>query len=244
MFKLIRKIAASLHGAMQKSLLSPNRPEIRPEDMTNDKLLAALDPPYEYSYTLNELMAEANRRGMGECVRHARKFVDDKWDTWLQAECLYAISKWGNKTDLPQVWDIARDSRDYFALAAALNAIISLDPAQYREALALATAYRGFEPYDKTSESYVISCTLESIARNVSDAESGLEGLLIEWAAQTALIPVSRAAIFRRLANMPRTARIEQFFIDYYLANDLSYPELMQITNDALRSTPANNATA
>lgn len=244
MFKLIRKIAASIQGVLRIDLSNPRRPALQPEDMTNGELLAVIGSPRENSHLLFELMAEANRRGLGASVDFARRYVDDHWNTWLQDQCLYSIRTWGNKDDVALLRSVARETNDYIVLAGALKAIISLEPAQYRNALAEATTFRGLEYYSEADRSYVIGSAIESIADNVPDSDSGLEELLLEWTARTTILPASRSAIFRRLARMPRTARIEQFFIDYYLANDLSYPELMQIKNDALRSTPANNATA
>ena len=60
------------------------------------------------------------------------------------------------------------------------------------------------------------------------------EAFLLRWVCDRRLAPVTRRCIFNRLASMPRTKSIDDFFTQFLIDDDKAYPELTSIASKAL----------
>jgi hypothetical protein len=193
------------------------------------KAAAKVNP---HSTALVELFREARWRGLREILPVARRHLDPS-DVDVAIAAAFAVRDFGDASDVPRLISMV-DRWDYDRVrAAVLDAIVTLDPGKAEYALEVAG--RRHDDDEFFDDDYVMASVLSRLAEVLPDDSPDLEGQLLAWAADSRLTPTQLESVYRRLAVLPRTPRVEEFFVDFCVRDDGANRELTRIVDEALR---------
>ena len=204
---------------------------LRPESLSNEELIEAVSQAHRDSTEIVELLDEAGRRGLAEIVPIARKYVDDG-EPFVAASAVAVLGELGDASDIPRLLALVDDVSDRYLLAAVLCAVVAIDVSRAEEVLGIADRDSDRDGFDND---YVAAAVMLQILDVLPDDSPELETRLLNWANDKRFDPSQRDRVFKRMAEVPRTKRIEDFFVDFTINDDGLYPELTKIVEDALR---------
>ncbi|MBN1489085.1 MAG: hypothetical protein JXA69_04140, partial [Phycisphaerae bacterium] len=190
--------------------------------LTDGKILDALSKVHPYSTALGRLLDEAASRKLAAALPSARRRLDHS-DPSIAGSAAAVIQEFGDASDVAPLLERAESPADHYELAAMLQAIVTLEPALEAKVLALAARNHDDRYFD---DDYAMAAVITHLSESLPDDSPGLQQRLLDWAVDARLSPVQRARVFERLARMPRTQAIEDFFVAFCVNDDGRKPDL------------------
>ena len=204
---------------------------VKPILLSDDDIIKAARKVNPYSTAVITLFAEACRRRLAAIVPMARQQLDSV-EPSIATSAAEVLQEMGDASDVSLLLDVVEDAIDRYHLAAILEAIVTLDPARSEYALEAAGRWR----CDRFSVgNYVLASVIARVSEVVRDDWPNLEDRLLDWASNSSLSPGDLEPVYRRLSALPRTERIEDFFVEFCVRDDGAQPNLKNIVHEALR---------
>ncbi len=180
-----------------------------------------------------ELVDEAGRRRLAELVPIAREYVDDG-DPFVSTSAVTVLGELGDAYDIPRLLAAVDNVLDHYFLAAVLCSVVTLDVSRADEVLEIAGRDYDRDGFDNDYVSAEVMTTILEVSPFDSPE---FESRLFDWVNYRRLDPSQRARIFKRMAEVPRTDRIENFFVEFTVNDDGLYPDLTEIVRSVLNKT-------
>ena len=99
----------------------------------------------------------------------------------------------------------------------------------------LRMGYEVLDLAEQQGDYNVISKALLSVVRSVPVSESNLSECLMRWAQDRAVMPNTRVAVFRRLSELPRSEKVEDFVIRCHIEDDGGDAAVTDAINDVFK---------
>lgn len=203
------------------------------ETMTDAELVAALRRIDPLAPNLSDLLVEMWKRGVREAERYGRKLmagnIDGNLNRHPDTRLYDVLEVMGGRFDGPS------DAQDWITLASGYEQRI-------RDTLMAIGArnnprigYEVLELAERTGDLDSINEALRSIVGSVSANDAGLRDCLMHWAKSLQAMPSTKVAILRRLAELPWTQDLEDFFVQCDVEDDGSDASVTETINEALR---------
>ena len=208
---------------------------IKPADMSDEEIVEAAGKVKCNCTALVELFDEAGKRRLAGVVPVARRHIHSA-DRFVATSAAYVLGGVGDPSDVELLAKATAKPTDVYHLAALLEAIVMGAPERGDWALQFAA-----DRPVRLEGNFLSAAVIVALVHCLPDDAPGLEDRLLEWAADERLVPEQRYDVFYRLAAVPRTERIEDFFVAFYSSDDGDHPELTEIVNEALRTASSGD---
>jgi hypothetical protein len=203
---------------------------VRPAEMSDAEVLEALPKVRMNCTAVEELLEEVARRKLRAALPTARAYLAHFCPT-AATRAAAVVELFGDGSDVPALRALTEKPYNHEQSAEALCAIVTLDPARADEVLARAERGEEREYFDND---YVTAAVMTCVAKVLPAESPGLEARLLAWADDPRLAVEQREVIYRRLAALPRTPRIADFFVAYCVRDERTTPTLAWIVDGAL----------
>lgn|GEM_PF-6608036 len=204
---------------------------VKAAELSDSELIEVAAKVHPYSTALGDLLEAGRKRGLRSIAPIARQHLDHI-DPSFAIAAASVLQDLGDATDVERLVDVVPAAIDHFHLAAILDAIVTLDGSMADVALRAAVVQPEREDFDSD---YVYASVITRLSESLPMDSPKLEQSLFGWANDSRLSVVQKERIYRRIAALPRSKGVEDFFVDYCINDDGSNPNLTTIVNDALR---------